>query len=50
MAREQTVFSELAVASAINGGTIEEILNISDSDKEIYLNELNKNFFKYFML
>jgi hypothetical protein len=42
MAREQTVFSELAVASAINGGTIDEILNIADSDREVYLKELEK--------
>jgi len=27
---------------AINGGTIEGILNINNSDKEIYINELNK--------
>lgn len=42
MAREQTVFSELAVAMAINGGSIEEILNVGEADKEVFEREFDK--------
>lgn len=42
MARAQTIFSELAVASSINGGTIDGIKNIDTLDREIYFGELNR--------
>lgn len=42
MAREQTVFSELAVAYTLNGASFESMDSVTEKDKEIYQKELVK--------
>ncbi len=42
MARDQTIFSELAVALALSEGSLEDIINVTPSAKEQYLKEYEK--------
>ena len=42
MSRDQTIYSELAVAIAINGGSIDGVINIDKESKSAYRRELSR--------
>ena len=42
MSSDQTIFSELAVATAINGGSIDGVINIDKESKSAYRRELSR--------